>query len=248
MAIIEEHFGSYASWDDLYSVDFDGVDEYIHLSGNPAIESTDFSITFWIKAPTQASFGTIISRGFNAVNPTGRFGYAIFLSPSNTIRFSRQEGQSFATGSYQVDSTNTVTPNAWNFVAITYDISTQAYRIRINGNSDTGTIGTGGNIVYDAQDNDTAIGIRHLISGNALPYDGLIDDMYIFTSLLSDAQLTAIYNSGCPKDESGSAQHGWLMGDPNGTSSYPTIPDVVGALTGTMTNQESGDINTDVPC
>ena len=38
------------------------------------------------------------------------------------------------------------------------------------------------------------------------------------------------------------------MGDPNGTSSYPTIADdSTNTNSGTMTNMASGDINSDVP-
>ena len=76
------------------------------------------------------------------------------------------------------------------------------------------------------------------------------DEFAIFDDVLTSSQVTDIYNSGVPTDLS-SIDYlvgWWRMGDPDGTSAYPTITDQsTNSNDGTMTNMASGDITTDVP-
>ena len=76
------------------------------------------------------------------------------------------------------------------------------------------------------------------------------DELAIFDDVLTSSQVTDIYNSGVPADLS-SIDYligWWRNGDPDGTSSYPTITDQsTNSNDGTMTNMASGDITTDVP-
>ena len=88
-------------------------------------------------------------------------------------------------------------------------------------------------------------------------FEGNIDEGSVWNKALTAAELLAIYNSGIPIEltsnsgdyvSSSNLQGWWRMGDPNGTSSYPTIADdSTNTNAGTMTNMASGDINTDVP-
>jgi len=81
-------------------------------------------------------------------------------------------------------------------------------------------------------------------------FDGNIDEVAIFDASMAPAGVSAIYNSGVPTDLSGESNlvGYWRMGDPDGTSSYPTITDQSSnSNDGTMTNMASGDIVTDVP-
>ena len=69
-----------------------------------------------------------------------------------------------------------------------------------------------------------------------------MDDVAIFNSELSASDVTSIYNSGYPKDESSTSNlvGYWKMGD---GATYPTIPDdSSNSNDGTMTNMASDDI------
>ena len=76
--------------------------------------------------------------------------------------------------------------------------------------------------------------------------EGKIDEVAIFDSALSAAQVLAIYNGGVPADLSSlSPDAWWRMGDGD---YYPTLQDSsANDYDGTMTNMESSDIRADTP-
>jgi hypothetical protein len=88
-------------------------------------------------------------------------------------------------------------------------------------------------------------------------FGGNIDEGSVWNKALSSSELVAVYNSGVPIEltqdsgdyvSSSNLQGWWRMGDPNGTSSFPTIADQSSnSNDGTMTNMASGDIVTVVP-
>ena len=85
---------------------------------------------------------------------------------------------------------------------------------------------------------------------SAAYFSGNIDELAIFGSVKTGAEISSIYNSGTPTDLSGESNlvGYWRNGDTDGTSVYPTIEDY-GPFgnDGTMTNMVSGDIVTVVP-
>ena len=81
-------------------------------------------------------------------------------------------------------------------------------------------------------------------------FEGNIDEVALFDDVMTQAQASAIYNSGTPTDLSGESYllGYWRNGDTAGTSVYPTIEDYsANGNDGTMTNMASGDIVTVVP-
>ena len=88
-------------------------------------------------------------------------------------------------------------------------------------------------------------------------FEGNIDEGSVWNKALTSAELLSVYNGGVPINllsntgdyvSSGDLQGWWRMGDPNGTSAYPTITDdSTNTNNGTMTNMTSADIETVVP-
>ena len=82
--------------------------------------------------------------------------------------------------------------------------------------------------------------------GTTWAFNGLIDEVSLFTTALSSSDATAIYNGGLPTSLTSYSPLGWWrMGD---GSTYPTINDIgSGGSNGTMNNMSASNFVTDVP-
>ena len=102
------------------------------------------------------------------------------------------------------------------------------------------------NTLNSASGTETTIRNIGANSAATLPVTASLDEISLFNTALSQANITDIYNLGTPNDIS--AMSGlvswWRMGD---GSTYPTINDEIGSNDGTMTNMTSANFVTDVP-
>lgn len=241
-----------AAFKNLYSLDFDGVDDYVtfgdsnDFSFGNGTSDTPFSVSAWINMSDATKF-RILSKSASGTNIEWQFAVggsdklALFLydnAGANQIK-----RQSAAVTSYE---------GSWIHVVGTYNGngSNTDINIYINGadaNDSTGSAGT-----YVAMHNGTAaldMGRFVSDSGAATYSDGNIDEISLWGKELSAGEVSAIYNSGTPTDLSGESNliGYWRNGDTAGTSVYPTIEDYSSSNDGTMTNMASGDIVTNVP-
>ena len=202
---------SAAGFDNLYSLDFDGVDDYLHLGNGDALTPNSsganrgFSISFWINSSVK---------------------------------------------SQQVFSNTDIADGNWHHIVFAWELgststSIQGYLDGVNLRGGT-TYASSGTWVSVS---NTAADLRLAYQGGSYG-EIMLDEFAIFDDNLTLPQVTEIYNSGVPNDLS-SIDYlvgWWRMGDPDGTSSYPTITDQSSnSNDGTMTNMASGDIVTDVP-
>jgi hypothetical protein len=91
------------------------------------------------------------------------------------------------------------------------------------------------------------MGSNHTGTGES--FRGNMDEICIWDVAFSSGDVTTLYNAGAPSDlasapNSASRREWWRMGD---SAVFPTIPGVVGANNGTMTNMTAGDIETVTP-
>ena len=78
------------------------------------------------------------------------------------------------------------------------------------------------------------VGIRN---GSSRAFDGLIDEVAIWSSPLSASDTAALYNSGTPTDlESLSPNGWWRMGDNDGGTGSTVTDQGSGSNDGTLTN------------
>ena len=208
-----------------YSVDFDGVDDYVDL-GRVEPSTTALTISAWVYK-TDATVSGIVSKAASS-----NYGLGIWGANLNFyIKTTSWSGASASfTGSYL---------NQWVHVCGTWDGTT--ITLYINGSS-VATASKTGSITYSTE--NTRIGDLEGAAG--WNFDGNIDEVAIWGSALTSGNVTTIYNSGTPTDLSSLSPVAWYrMGDGD---VFPTLTDHgSGSNNGTMTNMVAGDIVADVP-
>ena len=255
----------------LYSLDFDGVDDILITTEDSTIMPTDnITVGCWVKPSNWAfpdnggnyyPFGCVSSGGW-AVRFRNNYN-ATITEFSAIIRVSDTGSGSpgyitLSTGSSLSSTLRALT--GFHYVALTYDKATGRGSLSLDGvEKATANAASGADLAYHALNN------RPLMFGADANTDttgeyffgGNIDEGSVWNKALTSAELVAVYNSGVPIDltqnsgayvSSSNLQGWWRMGDPDGTSSFPTISDQSSnSNDGTMTNMASGDIVTVVP-
>ena len=229
------------SFNNIYSMDFDGVDDYVALgiSGIGALQDTG-TISSWVKLETVSSTAYIMR---------------IFGDADNHITLLYHNGSSELRGTYKSDgSTKTASTTdaiendgLWHHVLTTWD-SSGNIKIYLDGVlKDTNTFASS---VFASPVTAAAIGSSTEASNY---WQGNLDEISIYNYELSAANVTTLYNDGLPYTVAAdTGLIGWwrmgdgtLTGDPIAT--FPTIPDETGNNDGTMTNMTSTDFEADVP-
>ena len=232
------------SYSNLYSMEFTGAsNQWLNNTSSPLLGTAGtgaWSISFWFNFSTVAGG----SQRILDINPGGSGArFQIYLDPATpSIRVAGDFTDNF--NSFPISA------GVWYHCIYRY----------------TGTSGAGNNVGYvmDGTNIDSGtktvnpfattgnflVGRNQAASGGYMT--GYLDELSIWDKYLSDAEAIEVYNSGTPTDLAASSmaanlQHWWRMGDPTGTSSYPTIIDAQGSLDLTMNNQIAGDIQTNVP-
>lgn len=229
-----------------YSLLFDGVDESVNCGTISSIGSNNtITLSMWVKFNSATFTGNLFGQNGTTSHNRFRIYYTdVFGGSGDRIIVEIDNGtNSGCLVGYQI------TPNTsiWYHIAMVYDAVGQTgnsrVKIYVNGNSVAdlwqGTIPT-----------STVTNANNWIIG-AQPSPVYMDECSVFDYALDSTQITSIYNSGQPTDLDNTSGvtapvHWWRMGDGD---TYPTINDVgtTGGNNGTMTNMESGDIQTDVP-
>ena len=224
---------------DVYSVLFDGVDEYVDAGtalGDALGDNYAGSLTvsLWFKADVTSGDDGLFDFGpFGGSN--GVFSMSV---RANLLRNNLNHSAWKRTVAF-TDTAN------WHHVVCVYAAGSEANsKMYLDGVSVGTTVGT----FPSAEDMDFA-GLQNTIGGydrDIYVFNGNIDEVAVWDSALSAAQITAIYNGGTPQSLAPySPTSWWRMGDGD---YYPTLKDSSGNdYDGTMTNMESSDIRTDTP-
>ena len=215
-------------YENLYSLDFDGVDDYVSFSDNAALRPTAaMTVNIWFKMD---DFEANASQRFvgNFYGIGGNAGYFIRWSAKRVQYYIQVNGstrQVFTGFNKFKIGQPYYRANGWHMVTGTFD--GQFIKLYIDGALDN----TGG-------------------TPNSQFLSGLLDECSIFDTALTPAEISEYWNNGTPTDLSGESNlvGYWRNGDTAGASVFPTIEDFSSnSNDGTMTNMVSGDIVTDVP-
>lgn len=221
------------------SILLDGVDEYLDIDTavSELVSHTTGSISMWFYADTIS-----VQNGLFGLYVSSSNMWVLKMAGDNKIQLRHAVG-----GTTQINykTNNTFSVNTWYHISIVQDGT--AIKIYMDGVNQTLTKTTD----LDATlwfDNLSGVATKANIGaeiGNNF-FNGYIDDVRIWSSDLTSGEVTDDYNSGCPTTplDTNLAIH-YKMGE---GATHPTIPDEVGALDGTMTNTEVGDITTTTPC
>ena len=185
-----------ASFADSISFDFDGTNDYLTRSPISGLETTG-SVSAWVKLDSMSANGFI----FQIREEEGTNNQIILLwnNASGVIRGNVK----FAGTTNVVDSGSGLENDGnWHHVALTWMSGSKTSannitRIYIDGSqTDSDAIGN----TWNGTAGELVIG-RNSIQSNGY-FNGHMNDYAIFDDALTSSEVSAIYNSGSPKDES----------------------------------------------
>jgi hypothetical protein len=221
---------------------FDGVDEYVSVSTVSELSNvSSFSISVWMKDITGTN-EVYVSQQKNSTN-----NIQINKQPSGPLRFQVKNGSA----NHYVEKSG-LTYTGWHHYVCVFDGTqgTSANRLKIYYDGVDQSATAGGTLPTTSPTFTTETFQMMSVSA-AVFASGNMDEPAVFNYALDSTQVTSLYNSGAPTDLDNTSgvtapNHWWRMGDGD---TFPTITDVgtTAGNDGTMTNQESGDIVSDVP-
>ena len=226
----------------LYSVEFDGSDDYMALDTG-SINLYGFSCWFKADKTFSASSGGpfyVLLGPSGSTMPATSYFLALggditgdFTNELITIRASSQNSFAYTSASATISTDWHHIVGAWSTSAAT--TGGNGYDIWLDG------VKVGNAAGSSTPSSPYSIGLIPLRVGQrqngAYPFNGLIDEVSIFTSTLSASDIATLYNSGTPGDISSLSPFGWWrMGD-NDSGTGTTITDQgSGSNNGTLTN------------
>ena len=179
---------------DNYSLDFDGVDQYITMDGAASsINGAVGTISAWVKLHTTSS-GCMVLR--TQVNTTTDNYIGMWYHASNNQMYMTHKGGGTAVHAY-VSGGDTIEGNTdWHHLVGTWSESADEVKIYLDGvlKATTGSLGTysGTNTIVDIGQN----------TQGASFWNGLLNEVAVFDRVVS---ATTLYNSGSPTDLTGMA-------------------------------------------
>lgn len=207
------------------SLSFDGTNDFANWSSNTVIPNLmaggDFSWSYWVKKVNFIGTGTGYNNQlFYALNFYGA-GVSTFVIGAvgeqshstqarkllcQSIRGSGA-GSNFFNWTSDASVASALTGNAWHHVVFTFDTSGSSRLVTcyIDGSELAGTNTTNDNskASFSGIDfGDIAIGAQTFNAGSDSYKPGEMDEISCYTAVLSSSDVTDIYNSGVPKDES----------------------------------------------
>jgi len=222
-----------------YSVDFVGDDDYVvvgdsnDLSFGDASTDSPFSVSAWINMDDATDF-TVIGKG--VFNATIEWRFGTFGTGADKLRLVLGDfGGSSAYIGRMYDTAISSYEGEWIHVAGTYNGGGESSDIKVYLNGiqvDDADYATGS---YTAMENGSAD--VHIGQYSGTYSNGKIDEVAIFSSELTSAQVNDIYNGGVPASLTSLSPVGWWRLGENNAGTGVTITDQgSGTNNGTLTN------------
>ncbi|MFT6985094.1 MAG: MSHA biogenesis protein MshQ [Psychromonas sp.] len=162
--------------------EFNGINDYIESSDIYDVLSNTASMSFWIKTSQTGNNTAWRAPGISGVEQNGGTDDIFWgwIDASGNIGISVGDDNSSK-------SNSAINDGSFHHIVLTRDAVTGAYKIYIDGSlNKSGTIGTG--LI------GTAFSSIGRIEGGNGYFEGQLDELKIYDSVLSDAQVTDLYN------------------------------------------------------
>ena len=188
-----------SSFNDNISFDLDGANDYLEGAGNlaNAISVSTGSISTWIKIDSMSANGLIW-----AINTEEGSTDQIFLLYHNGVGKVRANFKGGNTSNLADSSSGLENDGNWHHFVVTWQAQAKAsgniVKLYEDGSLvDSDAIGS----VFSGSPAIFGFG-RNAIQNFGQNFNGHLNDMAIFDDVLTSSEVSAIYNSGAPKDES----------------------------------------------
>lgn len=201
----------------VYSLNFDGTDDQLLIPYE--LSGTNFSISFWFKQSDTAN-GEYLWDSRNSGSSAWAC-WTTYQSGSNSHVVRAWCGTTLS-------GSTSVSVGDWAHVVVTKEGDKGS--LYVNGSLDT-TLTTSDFSTITTS--DIKVGTRY---NGANAWAGNIDEISVFTTALSAADVAELYNSGTPNDVSTMSPSGWWrMGD-NDEGTGTTVTDQAGDNNATLQN------------
>lgn len=220
------------------SLVLNGSNQYVNFGDNLDIERTDtFSISMWVKFASLSSAQSLFAKQDTNSPYRGPI-YEVASSSSVVFQLNNTDGSNAIDRRFNSVSLST---NTWYHFVLTYSGSSTATGVKlyINGVEQSGTTTT--NNLNATTINAINANLGGYGNGSALGFNGKMTEVSFWSTELSQANVTTLYNSGSPTDLSITA----ISGNTHWYKMADNVNDSVGVLNGTAVN--SPTYSTDVP-
>jgi hypothetical protein len=172
------------SFENRWGASFDGSDDSFTFTGSTDIQlDQTYTVCSWFKINSTST------------QPRGLITWgSANLGKGRGLYFNGSKVGSFGYGgSYNIDSSADISTGVWYHVAATYDGTT--VKLYINGTLDTSSTISLNSFTYSV----TCIGeLYYSPTTSTRHFDGYLDDLALFNTTLSAADITKIYNGTAP--------------------------------------------------
>lgn len=227
--VAAEGSGSRVSYSNTYSADLDGVNDRIRFATayfwQNLFGANDFSLSYWIKhadvfktGDSNPTNGIVNTLGFNTSSQLENIQMGIVYGPDhsspsyrNRMNFNCLDNQDFSNppfNTFSTDLSSILSDDTWYHVVYTSEAgaSSRTGKIYINGVDRTGTDTSGAvdlsGIAPVTSAGGDGIGVRVSVASDAEFTELNVDEISAYNVVLSASDVTAVYNSGVPTDES----------------------------------------------
>ena len=235
-----------------FSFEFDGVDEYIDLaSSSTAITdwTQPYTISMWVKYTVSLSFDLMATFGIETGSAaTSRY---IMIGGSSGYLFTGVGDTDGGSTNIHFNIGSNLNDGNWhNIVYVGDGTSGDFPAVYIDGVLENHSGGTTN--LFNSSTYLNVVGTGSTATGRY--FNGLIDEVAVFNSALSQTDINTIYGSGIPTDISSLNPNGWWrMGEqatfsnPGGTGDWTLTDQGSGGNNATSVNMEEADRKTNTP-
>ena len=178
---------------DNYSLSFDGENDYIEVNHNASLELSDLSVTFWVKTPNTASGikSLIAKENFNNNDINGEWWIYLNHMQNDKINFYVIENNAQGGALHNT----LVNDDTWHFVSVTRNGFTGEQIILIDGQNAVSVTGPSGLLSEPVS--------LYFGGGNNYNFDGLLDDISIWNTVLTQEEIQSYMSTPPTGTESG---------------------------------------------
>lgn len=171
---------------------FDGSNDYVRVENNIITSPTKLTIAAWFNKQGEGSnYECVIHRGTDSSIGNTEFWLGVSANDFLTATIGARTGVGWAAGETAVK----VVLNKWYHLAATWDGTT--VRVYIDGELDKSYALAS----YSNANSPTRLGASN--DGTAYQYNGLIDDVRIYSTALSASEVKELYQTRATVDEGG---------------------------------------------